>query len=219
MDYIILPIYVGYDNDRYLPDVRSMYLQKSIYELHALGFKTEVISIPYSEDNMPGTIVKMSPRAFTKVKLGRTISLTVAGHKEDIILPSYLNLSLRNGMINLEKQGLSLDTVIYEYSNDIKEGHITFQFPKEGHVVKSGALVTFGISKGNTPDYYIVPDLIGISLYKAKEILAKSGLRLGRINYENQPELISNTVIEQSYTAGMRVSFPAAVDIIISKDE
>ena len=66
---------------------------------------------------------------------------------------------------------------------------------------------------------YVVPDLIGISLHKAKEILAKSGLRLGKVDYENQPELISNTVIDQSYTAGMRVSFPAAIDIIISKDE
>ena len=70
LDYIVLPSYVGYDNEHYLPDVRGDYLQKARYTLTSLGFKTEIVTIPFSESNSPGTVVKMSPRSFTKVNSG-----------------------------------------------------------------------------------------------------------------------------------------------------
>ena len=43
LDYIILPNYVGYNNEHYLPDVRGDYLEKASYQLRALGFSIELI--------------------------------------------------------------------------------------------------------------------------------------------------------------------------------
>ncbi len=60
---------------------------------------------------------------------------------------------------------------------------------------------------------------VGLSLNKAKKLLIQVGLRLGNLEYEHQPELLENTVIDQNFTAGMRVSFPAAIDLIISTDK
>jgi|TARA_B110000438_G_scaffold257418_1_gene265495 beta-lactam-binding protein with PASTA domain len=219
MDYIILPNYVGYDNEHYLPDVRGNYLQKAKYTLTSLGFRTEIVTIPFSESNPPGTVVKMSPRSFTKVTIGRSISLTIAGHREDIIIPDYTSFSLRNARINASREGLVIDTVMYEFNDNIADGHISFQVPKSGHIVKSGALITFGVSKGNPPDYYTVPDLIGKSLKSAKKNLAVSGLRLGELEYEYQPDLLENTIIDQNFTPGLRVTFPAAVDLIVSTEK
>ena len=219
MDYIVLPSYVGYDNEHYLPDVRGNYLQKAKYTLSSLGFKSEVVTIPFSETNSPGTIVKMSPRSFTKVKEGRTISLTIAGHREDIIIPDFSLLSLRNARLNAIREGLVIDTVMYEFNNNIKDGHISFQVPRAGHIVKSGANISFGVSKGDPPDYYTVPDLIGMSLRSAKISLAKSGLRLGELEYEFQPDLLENTIMDQNFTPELRVTFPAALDLIISTEK
>ena len=219
MDYILLPSYVGYDNEHYLPDVRGHYLQKAKYTLTSLGFKSEVITIPFSETNPPGTVVKMSPRSFTKVKEGRTINLTIAGHREDIITPNYVSQSLRNARLNASREGLVVDTVMYEFNNNIKDGHISFQVPRAGHIVKSGASISLGVSKGNPPDYYTVPDVIGKSLKAAKISLAKSGLRLGVLEYEFQPDLLEDTIIDQDLTPGLRVTFPAAIDLIISTDK
>ena len=44
MDYVILPNYVGYNNEHYLPDVRGYYLQKAKYTLRSLGFKSEIVT-------------------------------------------------------------------------------------------------------------------------------------------------------------------------------
>ena len=218
-DYFILPNYVGYNNEHYLPDVRGEYLEKATYQLRSLRFNTKPILIPYSESHTPGTVIKMFPRAFTKVKEGRTIDLTIAGKDEDIEIPDISNLSLRNAKLTLTKLGLGIDTIIYEYDNGISDGYISFQLPRKGQTVKSSTNMTLGVSRGAPPDYYIIPDIVNYSLTRARKSIINEGLRVGEITYEFQPDLVPNTVIEQNMTAGMRVSFPASINLLISTDK
>jgi len=219
LDYIILPNYVGYNNEHYLPDVRGEYREKATYQLRTLGFNTQPINIPFSESHIPGTVIKMFPRAFTKVKEGRTIDLTIAGKDEDIKIPDISNLTLRNAKLTLSRLGLGIDTIIYEYDNIIPDGYISFQLPRKGQTVKSSTNMTLGVSRGAPPDYYIIPDVVNYSLNRARKSIINKGLRVGEITYEFQPELVPNTVIEQNMTAGMRVSFPASLNLLVSTDK
>jgi len=219
LDYFILPNYVGYNNEHYLPDVRGEYLEKATYQLRSLRFNTKSILVPYLESHTPGTVIKMFPRAFTKVKEGRTIDLTIAGKDEDIEIPDISNLSLRNARLTLTKLGLGIDTIIYEYDNVISDGYISFQLPRKGQTVKSSTNMTLGVSRGAPPDYYIIPDIVNYSLTRARKAIINEGLRMGEITYEFQPDLVPNTVIEQNMTAGMRVSFPASINLLISTDK
>jgi len=219
LDYIILPNYVGYNDEHYLPDVRNQYREKAVYQLSALGFNTQEILIPYSDTNIPGTVIKMFPRAFTKVKEGRTIDLTIAGKDEDIAIPDISNLTLRNAKLTISRLGLGIDTIIYEYDNIIPDGFISFQLPKKGKTVNSSTNMTLGVSRGVPPDYYIIPDVVNFSLNKARNIILNAGLRVGDLIYEFQPDLVPNTIIEQNMTAGMRVSFPASINLLISTDK
>ena len=219
MDYIVLPSYVGYNNEHYLPDVRDEFMEAANYKLRSLGFQTEIVRVPFSDTHEPGTVIKMFPRAFTKVKEGRSINLTVAGKMEDIKIPSLIKSTLRNAKLEISRMGLGIDTVIYEYDNQIKFGLITFQLPRAGKTVISSANMTLGVSLGVPPDYYVVPDVVNLSLRNAKKKIGMSGLRVGEINYEFQPELLNNTVIEQNMTVGMRVSFPAFINLLVSIDK
>ncbi len=219
LDYFILPNYVGYNNEHYLPDVRGEYLEKATYQLRSLRFNTKPTLIPYSESHTPGTVIKMFPRAFTKVKEGRTIDLTIGGKDEDIEIPDISNLSLRNAKLTLTKLGLGIDTIMYEYDNVISDGYISFQLPRKGQTVKSSTNMTLGVSRGAPPDYYIIPDIVNYSLTRARKSIINEGLRVGEITYEFQPDLVPNTVIEQNMTAGMRVSFPASINLLISTDK
>ena len=216
LDYFILPNYVGYNNEHYLPDVRGEYLEKATYQLRSLRFNTKPILIPYSESHTPGTVIKMFPRAFTKVKEGRTIDLTIAGKDQDIEIPDISNLSLRSAKLTLIKLGLGIDTIIYEFDNVIPDGYISFQLPRKGQTVKSSTNMTVGVSRGAPPDYYIIPDIVNYSLTRARKAIINKGLRVGEITYEFQPDLVPNTVIEQNMTAGMRVSFPASINLLVS---
>ena len=45
----------------------------------------------------------MFPRAFTKIKEGRTINLTIAGKDQDISIPDVMHLTLRNAKLIISK--------------------------------------------------------------------------------------------------------------------
>ena len=59
---------------------------------------------------------------------------------------------------------------------------------------------------------YLYTDLINLSLNKAEKLIIESGLRIGKIEYEYQPDLLRKTVIDQSLTPGMSIGIPAEID-------
>ena len=219
LDNVFLSLYVNKNKDIYLPDVR--YIDSKIAEkkLTDLGFEVEILFSDYNPENDPGNVIKISPRPFSKLKSGRIIKLTVASDKNDIILDDFSNISLRNVELMLKRLDLKIDTLIYEYNNDIKKNHIISQFPKASKMLKSNDLITFIVSQGKAPNYYVTPNLINLNLYKAKEKISRAGLILGNIEYEYSKEFLNNTVLEQDKTPGMKLSFPARLNLIVSTDK
>lgn len=217
-DLIFLPIFVDKNSNLYLPDYRGLNYKIVEKKLDSLGFVPKIVYDDYSIDYIPYNVIKMSPRPFTKLKTGRIIKVTVASDKKDILLTDYKGFSLRNTKLIISRLDLSIDTLIYEYSNKYSKDFIISQFPKEGKILKSEDKMTFIVSLGNPPNYYITPNLINQNLSKAKETISKAGLLLGKITYEYNSKYLNNTILEQSKTAGMRLSFPTKIDLIVSKD-
>ena len=219
LDNVFLSFYVNKNKDIYLPDVRYIDSKIAEQKLKDLGFEVEILFSDYNPENDPGNVIKISPRPFSKLKSGRIIKLTVASDKNDIILDDFSNISLRNAELILKRLDLKIDTLIYEYSNDIKKNHIISQFPRASKMLKSNDLVTFIVSQGKAPNYYVTPNLINLNLYKAKEKISRAGLILGNIEYEYSKEFLNNTVLEQDKTPGMKLSFPARLNLIVSTDK
>ena len=86
-------------------------------------------------------------------------------HQKDILLPNFSEMTLRNAKIKIIDLGLNLNNILYEFNPQIKNGYISFQTPSKGKLIKSGSLVSLGVSKGSPPDYFIVPDLINYSFF------------------------------------------------------
>lgn len=219
VETVILPQYVGANEELYLPDVRGMFKHHAVKKLHSQGLLVKIEDIPFTNEYEIGRVLKMSPLPPIKIKSGRLVELSVPSGRNNIFVPELVNLSLRNAMIEIEKNNLVLDTVMYEHFSETNKGLITVQNPRAGHLVETGALVSLMVSKGPPPDIFRVPDLINLSLNRARQRLQDVGLRLGNIEYEYQPGLLNGTVVEQSLTPGMSVSIPAAVDIIVSSSK
>ena len=218
LSYFILPWYVGSNENIFLPDLTGKFQHNALSTLEELKFDVKVVNIPYDKNNKPGTVTKMFPRAHTKVKKGRLVTISIAGHKKNISIPDFLNISLRNAKIKLSDLSLNIDTVMYEFNPEVKNDHVAFQVPSSGSIVKSGSYITLGVSKGTAPDYFIIPDLINFSLKLAKEKIRIEGLRIGEIEYIYKPEFLNNTIIDQSYPPGLEVPIPVKIDLIVSKD-
>ena len=219
LDQIVLPLITNYNKAIYLPDLTSIDFRIAQKKLDSLDLGYKVIMHEYNVLYKPYSVIEMSPRPFTKLKTGRIIKLTVADEKKDIILDDYSDKSLRSVKLQLNRDNLKIDTLIYEYNESIKKDFIISQYPRTGKMLKSGDMLTLIVSQGPPPNYYITPNLINMSLKKAKEMISKAGLVLGNITYEYNTKYLNNTVLEQNKTPGMRLSFPAKIDLIISTDK
>ncbi len=82
LDKLFLPLFINTNEEIYIPDVRDLSTYKAEKELTELGFSVEIITSNYNSKYIPNTVIEMSPRAFTKIKKGRTIKLTISGDKK-----------------------------------------------------------------------------------------------------------------------------------------
>jgi len=186
--------------------------------LYDLDLDVKIVNLFFNSADKPGTVIKMFPPPFTKVKKGRVITISIAGMQKDVIIPNFYNISLRNAQIKILDLDLVLDTLMYEFNSNVKNGYVSFQIPQKGVMTKTGTTISLGISKGVPPDYFIVPDLINYPLKKAIEKIQFEGLRLGEQTYEYQPNLLPNTIIDQSFPPGLKVTIPIKIDLVISKE-
>ena len=186
--------------------------------LYDLDLDVKIVNLLFDSADKPGTVIKMFPPPFTKVKKGREITISIAGMQKDVIIPNFYNISLRNAQIKILDLDLVLDTLMYEFNSNVKNGYVSFQIPQKGVMTKTGTTISLGISKGVPPDYFIVPDLINYPLKKAIEKIQFEGLRLGDQTYEYQPNLLPNTIIDQSFPPGLKVTIPIKIDLVISKE-
>jgi len=217
VNFVLLPFLTNRNKEIYLPDVRGMILSDAKEILS--DFNLKIYYTEYIENYMPDEIINSSPRAFTKVKIGRDVKLTLVADKMDIILDNYIDLSYRSTKLKIDRLNLQIDTTIYEYNEVVLRDNIIEQYPKAGKKISDDSKIILIISLGTPPDYYIVPDVINLSLNKGIKKILESGLLIGNKAYEYVDTLLNNTIIQQDQPAYKKLSMPLEINLVISKDK
>ena len=216
LDKVAMPFYVREGADRYLPDVTGMPFEEAKSTLELEGFEAKRGDIKYTSAYSAGTVIDQYPDAMRRGKPGRTVHLTIAERERMVEVPDLLGKSLRSGQLELSESGLKIDSLIAEFDAEVPVDVIRWQYPRSGDFLRRGSGLTVIISKGKPPDFYEVPNLFGLSLEKAENLLTKTGLSLGRVTYRQNEDLVPYTVLGQSIEAGTILDKPVLLDITVS---
>ncbi len=137
-----------------------------------------------------GVILEQRPSAGKdKVKSGRKIYVTInASKQKSVEVPYVAGYSLRQAKSNLLAAGLDIDRL--EYVNDIANNYVLDQkFRGEPMKADSAVLAPIGSKitlvvgrSGNHSEP--VPDLMGMTLREAKNMLWDHGFNLGEVEFE-----------------------------------
>lgn len=134
---------------------------------------------------------------------------------DGLVIPNVQNMSLDDAEKALRKVGLSIK-LEEEYSADIEKNHIIYQTPAAGTNAKEGDIITIVLSKG--PNQSLVPNIVGMSLPEAENVLKENKLLLGNIKREYSDTFEKGIVIDQSPESGNEIgSEGSKVDVVISK--
>ena len=215
-DWFIMPSYVRQDKTLIVTDLTGKNLNRALIELETEGYKGVVYDTVYTADVNPQTVVDQYPVAGAKVKPGRTIRLKISRSEKLIIVPNLVGQSRRSVEISLQQIGLRIDTVYTEFNPDYPKGTVAWQFPKSGDYIKKGMGLQITVSQGLPPDFFQVPQLFGMSMQNAKDLLTKARLKVGKISYQQNEDLVPYTVLDQSIAPGTVLNQTIQVDLVVS---
>ena len=140
------------------------------------------------------------------------------GNKEgQISAPDLYNLTLDEAQRSLDKLNLNIRVNIEdEYSNEVEKGKIISQQPMSGSTLQEGDTVTLVLSKG--PMTGNIPNVVGLTLGEAGNILKENKLSLGNIKYEYSDTYNNGIVIAQDPKSGSESNQEwGTVNVVVSK--
>ena len=215
-EYLVMPVYTRQNQNKVMMDVINRNLNDAIKLLKSENYRYEVSDTLYTNKFSLGTIIDQYPKPNTRVKSGRTVRLKIAHPEKSVAIPNLIGQSRRSAELELNQMGLLIDTVYTEYNPEYPNGTIAWQYPKAGDRRKKGMGIQITVSKGMPPNFSQVPNLIGLSINQAKDLIFKSRLKVGKISYHQDQDLVPYTVLDQSIKDGTVLDVSATINLVVS---
>ena len=179
---------------------------------------TVVLGETVADDSEPGTIIKQDPEAGKKVTGESTdITITVSGGQEMIMMIDLTNMEFQEAYNTLVEMGLKPLTPEYAFSEEIEENHVISYTPLKDVPLSPGDEVQMVVSKGPEKKTFEMPNLVGMTLERAKTTIGTYNLSEGKVDEDFDAEIPAGEVISQYPTANTEVSEGTQVNLIVSK--
>lgn len=140
---------------------------------------TYVVLGEEASDKPAGTIIAVFPSEGTAVKKESEVRVRISTGPGEIEVPDVVKLGKSVAQDHIVTQGLKVGKITEDYSEEIEEGAVISTNPVAKTKVKKGDTVDIVISIGSRIKKTQVPDLIGLTLKEAEQVLAVVNLKLG----------------------------------------
>ncbi len=123
---LFIDVFTSHGQEKLVPEVRNMPLEKAIEKLEAAGLSWEIAdSTNFNESFKPGVITDQEPKAGSKIKAIRTVYLSVnAQHPRIVSLPKLQDMSRMQALAQLKSMGfknIETDTIESPYRDLVVE--------------------------------------------------------------------------------------------------
>ncbi len=215
-EMIIMPFYVRLGKSKELIDVTAMDVNSALIMIKTSGFKGVVTDTIYTSEVEPDIVLDQQPEPGAIVKKRRTVRLKISQAEKLVVVPNIIGQSERSAQLLLNQVGLKIGTISKAYNSIHPDGVIINQIPDSTETIPKGYSVRVVMSKGRSPNDIQVPSLFGLSKEAAEIELRKSGLKIGKVHYKQNEDLIPYTILDQSIQAGTILDNPQSIDITVS---
>lgn len=170
-------IYVDIVNTTKAPLLTGYLVDQAVLEASKEGIRTKIIRNPSANDPVD-IVIGQSVDFGSPIKRGDLLLLIVSSGPTNKPVPRVTGLSLENAKKQLER--VSLEVLVISVQMDpMPRDTVLSQEPCENTMVDAGSIVQLVVSAGQVE----VPDLSGKIWTEANDILKKSKLQLGKVEY------------------------------------
>jgi len=201
-DEIVLPNFVG---KIYASDIESN------SEYADLTFEITYGNVPSKQ---PGEVLHQTPAAGMTVKKGKTVSLTVNGEAEQVVVEDVKGYKQQDAYDALKALNLS-PKIQAVADDDTAVGYVVKTDPAAGSTVSTGTTVTIYVSSGPSTESAVIPNIVGYQYSAAKEELEAAGF-VATAEYDDESDKDENTVLSVSPNEGEKAKKGSVVTVTVS---
>lgn len=201
-DEIVLPNFVG---RIYASDIEGN------SEYADLTFEITYGNVPSKQ---PGEVLRQTPAAGMTVKKGKTVSLTVNGEAEQVVVEDVKGYKQQDAYDALKALNLS-PKIQAVADDDTAVGYVVKTDPAAGSTVSTGTTVTIYVSSGPSKESAVIPNIVGYQYSAAKEELEAAGFVV-TAEYDDESDKDENTVLSVSPNEGEKAKKGSAVTVTVS---
>ncbi|MCI5652434.1 MAG: Stk1 family PASTA domain-containing Ser/Thr kinase [Ruminococcus bromii] len=162
-----------------------------------------------------GEVLRQTPAAGMKVKKGKTISLTVNGELEKVVVEETKGDKQQDAYNKLKALGLNPEIQAVA-DDETAVGYVVKTNPAAGTEVTTGTKITIFVSSGPSKEKVKVPQVVGSTLATAKRDLEASGFVIGDIRYDDESDKDEGTVLSCDPKSGDEAPKGSAVNLVVS---
>ena len=201
-DEIVLPNFVG---KIYASDIEGN------SEYADLTFEITYGNVPSKQ---PGEVLHQDPAAGINVKKGKTVSLTVNGEAEQVVVEDVKGYKQQDAYDALKALNLS-PKIQAVADDDTAVGYVVKTDPAAGSTVSTGTTVTIYVSSGPSTESAVIPNIVGYQYSAAKEELEAAGFVV-TAEYDDESDKDENTVLSVSPNEGEKAKKGSVVTVTVS---
>ena len=199
-----------------MPDVRGMSLQGAELQLRDLRLDVEILRSRSHPTIPEGLILDQTPQPQARVRGGRLVRVITSSGPPGGALPQLTGLSLRQAEITLQRENYRLGRILRIRRSGVTEPVVDFQSPSAGTDLYKGAIVDLVVAEPAASALMRIPDLRGVPLYRARQVIAAAGFILAPVSYERTSQFPPNIVLSQRPAVGARIPKGERLELVAS---
>ncbi|OLS42669.1 PASTA domain-containing protein, partial [Rhodovulum sulfidophilum] len=199
-----------------VPGLSGLTLAAAEARLEAEDLAVGQVDRRESGSAVPGTVLAQDPGEGAELAPGSEVALTVATEPARAEVPNLVGLSQDRARNVLRDRGLRMGGTATRESGRVAPGTVLAQDPGEGAELALGSAVSLTVA--TEPARAGVPNLVGLSQDRARDVLRDRGLRMGGTATRESGSVAPGTVLAQNPGEGVELAPGSAVALTVATE-
>jgi serine/threonine-protein kinase len=215
-----------------VPDFSNQDLLSVLNTANKLGIYVEVMRTESNPQLPPQVVIHQIPPPGSKLKKGNRVKVVInqvsitsiqeggpGETAETVVVPDLRNFPVEEAEELIRSEGLKVGKISEVFHESVPRGCVISQSPPAGSKVNRNATINLLISKGGEEEVALieVPDLVGLRIQEARNVIQQRGLRLGEIEEVEVPEKAPEVVIAQKPSPGEKLAPGGVINLTVNK--
>lgn len=169
----------------------------------------------YSAEVEAGRVIESKPRAGSLVKRGAAVEVVLSAGARLGTVPDLRGIALQAAQVTLRGAELEVGDTLSVVAM-AEPGAVVGQDPRAGAEVPLGSKIDLLIALDNTPETFVMPDLVYRRYEPVRRALEVRGFHFGAIKYEPYEGIAAGTILRQLPLPGHPLRKRNAISLVVA---